>query len=141
MRFAKRLSFVMLVCFVNHAQAEVVKIGTTELARLQSQGVPVVDIRGADEWKATGVIPGAHLITVSSYFGNAAASWQAKLAQTAGPNQPVILVCQTGVRSAIAARYLSWMKDYALVYDAKGGMSEWAAEKRPVVAPGAGTVN
>jgi rhodanese-related sulfurtransferase len=59
--------------------AEVVKIHAAELAKLQSQGIPVIDIRSPEEWKQMGVIHGAHLITVSGYFGNTAAKWQEQL--------------------------------------------------------------
>jgi rhodanese-related sulfurtransferase len=128
----KWLLVVIVAAAATSSWAEVVKIHAAEVAKLQSQGIPVVDIRSPEEWKQMGVIPGAHLITVSGYFGNAASKWQGQLGEVAPPNQPVILVCQTGVRSAIAARYLSWVKDYAKVYDATGGMSEWVSENRPV---------
>ena len=128
----KWLLVVIVAATATSSWAEVVRINAAEVAKLQSQGVPVVDIRAPEEWKQTGVVPGAHLINVSGYFGNTAAKWQGQLREVAPADQPVILVCQTGVRSAIAARYLSWIKDYTKVYDATGGMSEWVSENRPV---------
>jgi rhodanese-related sulfurtransferase len=133
--FGKWLFVVSVVATATSCWAEVVRIHAAEVAKLQSQGVPVVDIRTPSEWKQTGIIPGAHLITVSGNLGNAAANWQGQLREVAPPNQPVILICQTGVRSAITARYLSSIKDYGVVYDASGGMSEWVSEKRPLVRP------
>lgn len=134
-RINRILSIVTALFLTTSAFAEVVNVDLAKLEKLQGQGVPVIDIRGSDEWQQTGVIPGAKLITINSYWGSSAKVWKEQVDQVAKPDQPVILVCQSGVRSAIAARYLSMFKDYKTVYNAEGGMSEWVREKHPVVKP------
>jgi len=56
--------------------AEFKTIGVEELEKMQSQGVPVIDIRTPGEWKQTGIIKGAHKMMFFTPKGEAdVANW------------------------------------------------------------------
>jgi len=103
--------------------------------RLQAKGVPVVDIRTPEEWRDTGVIKGARLMTYSFSGGFDKAAWLKQVQQVAKPGEPVILVCRSGRRSAAVADYLESQPTKRKIYNASGGMNDWKSSGRPVVAP------
>ena len=57
------LLVAVLLAAVTPLRAEVTRIDNMALERLRARGVPVVDIRTPEEWRATGVIKGSHLLT------------------------------------------------------------------------------
>ena len=127
---------VLAFLVVAPVRAEVIDIDNAELARLSASGVPVVDIRTPGEWKSTGVIPDARLLTFFDEGGNAdTARWLASAKGFATPNQPLILICRSGGRTRAATQYLSQKAGYATVYNVKQGMNGWLSENRPVVSP------
>ena len=117
------------------ALAEIHNIDNAELLRLQEQGVPVVDIRTPEEWRDTGVIKGARLMTYSFSGGFDKAAWLKQVQQVAKPGEPVILICRSGRRSAAVADYLESQPGKGKIYNASGGVDGWKSEGRPVVAP------
>jgi len=117
------------------ALAEIHNIDNAELLRLQEKGVPVVDIRTPEEWRDTGVIKGARLMTYSFSGGFDKAAWLKQVQQVAKPGEPVILVCRSGRRSAAVADYLESQPTKRKIYNASGGMNDWKSSGRPVVAP------
>ena len=117
------------------ALAEIHNIDNAELLRLQEKGVPVVDIRTPEEWRETGVIKGARLMTYSFSGGFDKAAWLKQVQQVAKPGEPVILVCRSGRRSAAVADYLESQPTKRKIYNASGGMNDWKSSGRPVVAP------
>jgi rhodanese-related sulfurtransferase len=82
----------------------------------QEAGALIVDIRGAGEWKQSGVLTGARLITFES-----AERFVKALRPHLKPGQPVALICASGARTAQAKRMLSGQLDVP-VLDIKGGM-------------------
>ena len=117
------------------AFAEIHNIDNAELLRLQEQGVPVVDIRTPEEWRDTGVIKGARLMTYSFSGGFDKAAWLKQVQQVAKPGEPVILICRSGRRSAAVADYLESHPTKGKIYNASGGMNAWKSSGRPVVVP------
>jgi rhodanese-related sulfurtransferase len=117
-------------------RAEVVGIDSAELARLAASGVRVIDVRTAAEWKTTGVVPGSVLLT---FFDEAGRSdppqWLERVKKYATPEQPVILICRSGSRSAKAAGFLSAQSGYRTVYNVSQGLIGWTGEGRPTVPP------
>ena len=131
---AASLTAILAGLLLPAAHAEVINIDNAELARLTAKGVPIIDIRSAGEWKSTGVIPGAKLLTFFDERGNAnTAQWLASAKGIAKPEQPVILICRSGNRTRAATRFLSEQAGYTTVYNVTNGMNGWLAEKRPVV--------
>lgn len=126
----------ILALFVaSPAFAEIINIDNAELARLQAKGVPVIDVRTAEEWRDTGVIKGARLMTFSVSGGFDKAAWLKQEQQVVKPGEPVVLICRSGRRSKAVADYLESQPVKGKIYNASGGMDGWKSEGRPVVAP------
>lgn len=89
----------------------------------------LVDIRTPSEWKETGVIKGAHLLT----FGSPA-SFLNEIRPKLGPDQKLALICRSGNRSGRAARKVAKMVNWDVV-DVSGGMSRIVSEGYRTVAP------
>jgi hydroxyacylglutathione hydrolase len=98
--------------------------GPTLDARLASQEVTVVDVRGASEW-ATGHLPGALHVPLG---------YLAERAHEIPGDRPVVLQCQGGGRSAIAAALLQKL-GRPVVFNLIGGFDAWEAAGLPVVRP------
>ncbi|MCO5218607.1 MAG: rhodanese-like domain-containing protein [Thermomicrobiales bacterium] len=103
------------------------------VAALQNERFVVVDIREKDEVAATGTIPGAvHVprglleFTVdpgSPIFNT-----------TLTPETPVILLCETGHRSALATETLTSL-GFQQVAHLSGGFRAWVRQGMPVSYP------
>jgi len=95
------------------------------VAELQAQvtagAVTVVDVRSANEW-AGGHIPGAVHIPLG---------YLAERCRSLPATKPIVMQCQGGSRSAIAASLLERL-GYSGVINLEGGMSAWIAAGLPV---------
>jgi hydroxyacylglutathione hydrolase len=101
--------------------ATIEQIGPAEAARRQTAGAVVVDVRGESEWRG-GHVPEARLIPLP------------ELIERAGEipaDRPVVAMCASGARSAIAASLLRAQGRYQ-VANLAGGFAAWVAEGRPV---------
>ena len=87
--------------------------------------VSVVDVRGATEWEA-GHIPGASNVFVGEL---------PERLDEIPRDRPVVVHCQSGARSAIAASVLS-ANGFDNVIDLPGGFAEWKGGDRPVDSAG-----
>jgi len=92
--------------------------------RLDAGEVRVLDVRGRAEWEA-GHIPGAPNIPVG-YLRERAAELQT--------DRPIVVHCQSGARSAIAASVLRAMGVHDVI-NLEGGFGAWAGAGMPVEAP------
>ena len=90
--------------------------------RLAAGDVTLVDVRNRSEWEA-GHLPHAHHIPL----GHLAAH----LAEIPR-DRPIVVQCQSGARSAIAASHLQRL-GVVDVHDLLGGFQRWSAERREVV--------
>jgi len=98
----------------------VAQISATQLApRLDT--VAVIDVRNATEW-AEGHLPGAIHIPLG-YLADRAAEIPA--------GRPIVVQCQSGSRSAIAASLLQQL-GFANVTNLSGGITGWAAAGLPI---------
>jgi hydroxyacylglutathione hydrolase len=98
----------------------IAQVAAADLApRLDS--VTVVDVRGANEW-AGGHLPGAVHIPLG-YLGDRAGEIPA--------GRPIVVQCQAGGRSAIAASVLERL-GFDNVTNLSGGINAWAAAGLPV---------
>lgn len=94
-----------------------------------SNDILVVDIRSEDEWKQTGVIEGAHLIT---YGGSE--RFLATVKTLLAPGQKLALVCRSGNRTSRATREIAGQMDIDVI-DISGGMLRIMDEGYKTVAP------
>jgi rhodanese-related sulfurtransferase len=92
------------------------------VAQMQAMGGVIVDIRSASEWKDTGVIAGAKLVTFKDAEGFLKA-----VGKDLAEGQPLILICRSGARSSAAAAALAGKIPNRII-SAKGGMSAVLAE-------------
>jgi rhodanese-related sulfurtransferase len=95
-------------------------------ARIQAQQIKVLDVREPSEF-ATGVIQGAVLMPLGQV--------ERRVAELAAfKDQPMLVVCGSGGRSAHAIKLLS-KYGFTQMQNIKGGMDAWRKAKLPVVKP------
>ena len=117
-------------------KAEVIEIGNNTLASLIDKQVPIIDIRRQEEWSQTGIIEGSILMTFFDKDGKAEVdTWLQNLDLVANKNQPFILICRTGRRTALVADFLIKKLKYEKVYDVTDGITEWIRKGNTVVKP------
>lgn len=105
-----------------HEVGAVPRIEVRELAdRLRKGEVAVIDVRGRAEWEA------GHLPDVANIPVGYLTDRLAELPR----DRPLVLQCQTGARSAIAASLLR-ANGFTNVVNLVGGFSEWEAAGYPV---------
>lgn len=113
------------------AQAAIIDIDNAELAKLVESGVPLIDIRTAQEWQQSGIVPGSHLLTFFDERGQAnPATWLAAAKNIAKASDPVIVICRTGNRTKAVSKFLNEQAGYAKVYNVRNGIVAWAREGR-----------
>jgi rhodanese-related sulfurtransferase len=103
--------------------AEFKTIGVEELQKLQSQGVPVIDIRTPGEWRQTGIIKGAHKMMFFTPRGEAdVANWFYELGHIVkDKSKPLIIYCAHANRTKSLGQGLDKM-GFKHVYELKGGI-------------------
>lgn len=116
------------------AYAQVRDIDNAQLQQLIEQGVAVIDIRRADEWRQTGVVPGSRLLTFfqdRAYRVYDIPAWLGAVAREIPPEAPVVVICRTGNRTQAVADLLH-RAGYRQVYNVRDGIVEWLREGRAV---------
>ncbi|MFP4269887.1 MAG: rhodanese-like domain-containing protein [Alphaproteobacteria bacterium] len=100
----------------------------------------VVDIRTPAEWRATGVVEEALLLTFFAADGSSdAARFVDRLAAEVGRDAPVLLLCRTGNRTRAVLSVLE-RAGFRRVAHVEGGLTRWRAEGRDVVTPAPDTL-
>jgi len=115
--------------------AEFKSITPAELEKMQSQGVPVIDIRTPMEWKQTGIIKGAHKMMFFTPNGQPdLANWFYDLGRMIKDrNQPFIIYCAHANRTKALGQGLEQM-GFTHVYELKGGIENgWIKAGKPTV--------
>jgi rhodanese-related sulfurtransferase len=128
------IAVVVVVAMSAQSQSVRKNIAAAELLQLQGSGASIVDVRTPAEFEA-GHIASAINVPVDQ-LQMVAPAWD--------KNQPVVVYCATGARSAEAATYLAGA-GFKKVYDLTGGLVTWTGElvsgKATAAAPsGAGAV-
>jgi rhodanese-related sulfurtransferase len=98
-----------------------VTVSVAEAAALRDDGAFVLDVREPDEW-ADGHIPGAALIPLG------------ELASRVGElerNQPIVVVCRSGNRSAVG-RDILLDAGFPAVTSLDGGITDWIQAGMPI---------
>nr|WP_306029109.1 rhodanese-like domain-containing protein [Stappia sp. MMSF_3263] len=102
------------------------------MKRKLADGAVLVDIRRPEEWKETGVIEGARLLTFFDGSGKVNPGFLADFTALADRNDPVVLICRTGSRSSVVARYLAERAGYSKIDSVEKGVMNWIAEGNQV---------
>ena len=110
-------------------------VDNAELKTLIAQGVPVYDVRRAEEWRATGVVEGSHTLTYVDKSGRPNPEFLPRFTAEVGKNDPVVLICRTGSRTDKLARELMEKHGYTRVYNVRDGITRWIGTSNAVVKP------
>ncbi len=132
----KHLFTLLLFLFSTSALAEVKHINNKELEALIQSGIPVIDVRRAEEWRQTGIVDGSHLITFFDAKGRYdVKSWLSKLDKIAKPDEPFILICRTGNRTGTISHFLDKKLGYSKVYNVQKGITHWISKGNKTIKP------
>ena len=95
-----RLSGLLLLVIALSGCAEppYSNLDNEQLETMLGRGVPIYDIRRAEEWHQTGVIEGSRLQTFVDVSGRVLPDFLAHFSRTIDKDDPVILICRTGNR-------------------------------------------
>ncbi|MBK1734799.1 peptidylprolyl isomerase [Halorhodospira abdelmalekii] len=107
-------------------------LSNDELAELAAEGVTLIDIRRPDEWQQTGVVEGSYLLTAFDWRGRFVPDFPEQLAQLVERDEPFMIICRVGNRTAFLARALAEQLDYEQVYNITEGITDWIADGRTV---------
>jgi rhodanese-related sulfurtransferase len=115
---------------LERARRQLVRVEPEQAAAELAQGVLVVDIRPADQRAEGGDIPGATVIDRNVLEWRLAPDSQWRIAAVAGPDTRVIVLCNEGYSSSLAAATL---QELGLVNatDVIGGFQAWKAAGLP----------
>ena len=134
--YAFKIILIINVLVASFAFSDVIEIGNIELKSLLQKKIPLIDIRREDEWKSTGIVENSILMTFFDKNGKANTNeWLKELNKIANKNDPVILICRTGRRTGIIAKFLSEKVGYRLIYDVTDGITDWIKKGNTVVNP------
>lgn len=118
------VAFLLLFVFkgkIMGAMSGFQEIGPAEAARLVEEGAILLDVRERTEW-ARGHIPGARHLPLGQLG--------ARLPELENlRTKPVVVQCQSGTRSAMAARMLK-QAGFEHVYNLGGGLMAWTMAGR-----------
>jgi rhodanese-related sulfurtransferase len=120
--------------FVREARARIHEITADELDEMieDHNDILIVDVREQDEY-AQGHIPGALCVPRGLLEGAADADYKHRVETLCtAQDRTVVLYCQTGGRSAMAADTLNQM-GFSKAWNLAGGIEVWEAEGLPVV--------
>lgn len=102
-------------------------VGATKELLAKQPKMLVLDVRTAEEF-AGGHLANAMLVTISEK------DFVERVKKLAAPDQPVLVYCAAGGRSAKAVKALR-EANFTQLHELKGGMTAWNQEKQPVVKP------
>jgi len=108
-------------------------INNDELKELLTQNVKIIDLRREDEWAETGTIEGSKRLTAFDESGNFVRTFPRDMMAYASNDEPVILICRVGNRSAAIANLLVEQGGYQKVYNVTNGIMDWIDAGNTVV--------
>lgn len=129
---APRATGTSIECFLADARANLRRVSAQETSEMLTRGDAfVVDIRPVDRRERDGHIPGAVVVDrlVLEWRLDPTSPW--RMHDGPGPEDVVVLVCNEGYGSSLAARDLQAL-GLPLATDLIGGFAAWAAAGLPV---------
>ena len=126
-------ALLLALTLVGCAEPPYTNIDNAQLKTLIAEGVPVYDVRRAEEWKSTGVVEGSHKLTFVDKKGRLNPEFLPRFTAAVDKSAPVILICRTGNRTDTLARELMENHGYTRVYNVRNGITRWIGESNPVV--------
>lgn len=132
-----RLSLFLGLLFISSAlmATELKTVSPEQLLDMQqNQNALVVDIRTEAEWQASGILSNSLKLQSFDPHGRFdQAKWVAALEQLkSSPDQPVILICRSGNRSARVGDFLTRQLGMKNVHHLQNGLQSWLESGGPV---------
>lgn len=115
---------------LREAREQIDRLTPAEAAREIDAGAVVVDTRCADDRRAEGQIPGSLHVPRNVLEWRADPACEARDERIADPSARLIVVCNDGYSSSLAAASLRRL-GFARVADLAGGFRAWAAAGLP----------
>jgi rhodanese-related sulfurtransferase len=119
---------------VAEARAGLVRVSPSETQAALAKGAVVVDIRPSEQRDRDGEIPGAHVIARNVLEWRLDPRSEYRDPEVAQPDRQVIVVCNEGYQSSLAAATLRRIGLDAT--DMIGGFQAWRGEGLPVTSAG-----
>ncbi|TMH43454.1 MAG: rhodanese-like domain-containing protein [Betaproteobacteria bacterium] len=120
----RRIAYLVLLLGAITAQAEPDLSAPQAFERSNQGGLLIIDIRTPEEWRETGVIPGARRV---DFYRGPDVLLKSVLQMVNGDrNAPIALVCHSGSRTIQAQRFLQ-AQGFTQVYNVREGMAGSAA--------------
>jgi rhodanese-related sulfurtransferase len=123
---------------LERARATYGRVSANEAAALSAAGGLLVDIRPVAQRAEFGDIPGALVIERNVLEWRLDPSGPHRHSAVTGPAQHVVVICQAGYASSLAAASLRQL-GLANATDLIGGFEAWAQAGLPVAGPGTAT--
>ncbi len=118
------LLFSLLMLTAPLSRAEPAILAADAYAAAKAGKMMLIDIRTSEEWRETGVAPGAGRV---DFYRGPAVLLQSVMQMTGGDkSKPVALICRTGNRTTHAQQFLK-AQGFTQVYNVKEGMVGSAA--------------
>lgn len=118
-------STVLLVSVLAADEPQRHDVASTKQLLAKDAKMLVLDVRTPEEF-AAGHLPQAVLVTISDD------DFVGRVKKIAASDQPILVYCAAGGRSAKAIKALR-DANYTQLHELKGGMTEWIKENEPVV--------
>ena len=112
------------------SRARFQRVDPVEAAELVAAGALLVDIRPAAQRAEFGEVPGALIVERNVLEWRFDPTGPDHLAEAADPNRPVVVMCQEGYTSSLAAAALLDI-GRTRVTDLRGGFVAWMAAELP----------
>ena len=116
------------------ARARLVRLSPEEALAAQTSGAVLVDVRGDDQIREHGSIPGAIRIARNVLEWRADPSCPACDSRIADLDAALVIVCQQGYQSSLAAGNLQDL-GFSRATDLDGGFEAWRAAGLPIENP------
>ncbi len=110
---------------INTSTYQTLDVQTAYTRFEQSAGAILVDVRTPEEWAATGIVPGARLISLDQFEQRAPAELP--------KDSPIFVICNSGNRSRVASETLVRL-GYPQVFNIDGGIQAWLRANLPTEA-------
>jgi rhodanese-related sulfurtransferase len=117
---------MLIWSYVGDKVSGINNVDASDAVRLYNQGAKLLDVRSEGEYKS-GFIGEAKLVTPSEIE-------QTMQNMANQKDQPVLVYCQSGMRSAAVAKKLS-KNGFSQVYNLKGGIAAWKSAGLPINKP------
>ena len=119
---------------LDDARSSLARVGPLDAAAAADAGALLVDIRPFAQRAEFGQIPGALIVERNVLEWRFAPSSAHRVAEATGPDQTIVIVCQEGYASSLAAASLQAL-GLPHATDLDGGFAAWKAAGLPIVDP------